>query len=153
MGTKYSSSFLKTGSLTSGCLSSASEWKSNVDQASSPAGGIRDWSQLFHSIRFHSTVLLGNCVRSRAECRRSFKKKRHSSTVHVCRLSLLETSEGLSLPQPLKRNWEVLEMQGGTGFLHSQSERSGIQRQRCLWHWSPNSRPAVSLCLICQVFL
>lgn len=41
MGTKYSSSFLKTVVVTSGCLSSASEWKSNVDQASSPAGGIR----------------------------------------------------------------------------------------------------------------
>lgn len=41
MGTKYSSSFLKTGSNIRMSSPSASEWKSNVDQASSPAGGIR----------------------------------------------------------------------------------------------------------------
>ena len=42
MGTKYSSSFLKTVVVTSGCFSSASEWKSNVDQVSSPVVGIRE---------------------------------------------------------------------------------------------------------------
>ena len=154
MRTKYSSSFLKTVVVTSGCFSSASE----VTSRSSLKSCSRNWREVIWTnhnyfillCSIHSYFIEQLCKRSMVDVVGAFEK-RHSSAVHVCHFKFTSKLHRSFLHSTTKDGLEELrgsqDARGGTNcFIHRQ-KGSGIQIKMPV-ALIPSRRPDVSIFIL-----